>query len=278
MRVCLYLLMGVVLVSTCLPAKAQFVLYPLRTVLNTDNRVTDFTVTNTSDQLMQAQVTLVDFVATPDGYALANHNDRQNISAAPWLIVHPAQFSVEPGKQQTIKVTYRGSNQPQLSLNGERRSHLYVQAGPARTQIRKASTGGLGLDMSLGISVPVIIRPDHFGAPSPYQFSKTRLTRDANSKITVKADLAAAESNQADSSISPYGAVCAEHYPAGSLTPSFSRCAENISVFPETPYRRIAINLDVEDIAPGSLKLIYRGRAEHERLIHAIRTFRVDAP
>ncbi|MEO1151634.1 MAG: fimbria/pilus periplasmic chaperone [Pseudomonadota bacterium] len=264
--------------ATVPAAQAQFVLEPLRAVLDEDTREAEFTILNTADRLLQVNVSMLDLEATLEGYRPAAPAHRAAISAAPWLTLYPATLSLEPGARQKIRVRLRARSSQ--AIGHERRTHLYVEAGPPRAGIRKVSDTGIGLDLSVGVSVPVLVRPASIAAPASVvstegaiRFAETTLVRAEDGSILLSSLLAPAHDGLASKKApqrSVYGAVCV----AGPSLPA-PACLQNIALYPDAPGRRVSVDLKTEALFPGTYHLTYKGRAEDAGQTLAAEDFRI---
>ncbi|MEM1193498.1 MAG: fimbria/pilus periplasmic chaperone [Pseudomonadota bacterium] len=258
-------------------ARAQFVIEPLRAVLTEETQSAAFTLVNTADRLLHVDVSMVDLEATLEGYRPAQPDHRTAVSAAPWLTLYPATLTLEPGERQTIRVDLR-TDQPQPHGH-ERRTHLYVEASPPRAGVRKVSDRGIGLDLGVGVSVPVLVRPSgalNHAPPSekPVRFEDTSLVRGADGSILLTSTLTSG-AEDVDLAARPrrsvYGAICV----AGAAGTA-KACLQNIALYPDAPGRRITLDLKTDALGPGLYRLTYEGRAEDGGRALARENFRVE--
>ena len=109
-------------------ASADIDISPLRHVLTEETREATISISNPSQRILSGQVSWLDLVATPTGYAPADVAMRRRLSAAPYLTVSPAYFRLEPGARITITLKLKEGTQPPP---GERRSHLLIETAAA---------------------------------------------------------------------------------------------------------------------------------------------------
>ncbi|MFQ5564606.1 MAG: hypothetical protein ACE5FO_13680 [Parvularculaceae bacterium] len=249
-------------------ARAEFLLTPLRQVVSEETPEAHFTVSNPSRRILEGRVSWIDLTATETGYAVAKPESRTYLSAAPYLEVAPAQFRLEPGAQAEITVKLREGVRPP---KGERRSHLLVEAAAARTPIRKASQGGLELDIGLGVSAPVILRGGRGAARA--SISKTRLLRDADGLLELSTTI------EPKGTFSAYGRVVAIMRPAHGDENGPQVLAErnNVAGYLDAPARRVSLPLGLTFLPEGVLELRYEGAAEFEGEVFTRRIYEIES-
>lgn len=246
-------------------ARAEFLLAPLRQVVTKNKPEAHFTVTNPSRRIVEGRVSWIDLAATEIGYAAADPESRAALSAAPYLMVSPAQFRLEPGAQVEITVRLRDGVKPP---KGERRSHLLIEAAAARTPIRKAGGGGLELDIGLGVSAPVILRGGRGSARA--SLGETKLMRDPDGQLELSTTI------EPRGSFSAYGRLVAAFRPAdGSATKVLAE-RHNVSGYLDAPVRKFTLPLGQSALPAGALELRYEGEAEFNGDVFAKRVFEIE--
>lgn len=249
------------------PAHAEITLTPLRQVLTPKDPVATYRVSNPSGRIIEGRVSWIDLAATETGYERATEAQRRELSAAPFLTLWPAYFRLEPGASATIRVAIKD---PKRNIPGERRSHLLVETSAVRTPLRQAG-GGIELDIGLGVSTPVILRPASGKATA--RFGETRLLRTPDGFLELQTHV------EATGATSAYGRVDVLFHPYD--TPGKEKLLkriDNVAAYIDTRTRRVAIPLDVEYLAPGVLDLRYVGRSEYEGTEFAARSFEIAPP
>lgn len=189
---------------------------------------------------------------------------RARHSAAPYLIVSPARLRLEPGGHADVIVRLKkGVSIPA----GERRSHLLIQTAPARTPLRRASTG-LEVDVGLGVSTPVILRGG-YAAPA-LSFEQSQLVRDARGHLGFETTL------RSEGKYSAYGRIEAQLETEGRTTILAS--AANVAVYPDSGARKLTLPFAVEALPTGRLTVTYftAGAGRDQPL--ASKTFEVAPP
>ncbi|GJL95481.1 MAG: hypothetical protein DHS20C05_18860 [Hyphococcus sp.] len=265
----LFLILGLILASALAPtgALADIELSPLRQVLTAENREVRFIISNPSKRILDGQVSWIDMSATETGYAPATPEQRTRLSAAPYLTVSPAQFRLNPGERREIVVRLRDEATPP---EGERRSHLLIETGAARTLIRKASDKGLQVDIEAGISAPVIIRGD---GKADASIENTKLLRDSEGMLLVSTMITPS------ASYSTYGKLTASFSPAD---PEGKRSVlgirENVTGYTDTEHRLIEIPLGFFSLGAGELTLRYEGAGEFAGRVFDERKFDIAPP
>ncbi len=261
-------LAGCLAAALCLfgAAGAELMVAPLRQVITAKTPEVRYRISNPSDRFVEARVDWIDLAATPDGYAPARASDRARFSAAPFLVVSPARLRLEPGGSAEVIVRLKtGAVVPV----GERRSHLLFQTVPARTPLRRASTG-LEVDVGLGVSTPVILRGGY--ATPAISFEQSRLVRDADGLLALETTL------KSDGGYSAYGRLDAA-LEAGGKSKQVA-ALDNVAVYPDSGARRVTLPLGLESLPAGRLTVTYstpsEGAARAQSL--ATKTFEVAPP
>jgi len=239
---------------------------PLRAVLSEGQPAATFVLTNTSGRLVEIEASLIDLAATPDGYGKITPEARAAITAAPWLAIQPARLVLEPGARADLTVTMRGPMPVE-----ERRSHLLVEARPARTRLHRISNRGLGLDLQLAMSVPVLVRPEPLSSAAPtVTIGKTKMVRLETGLLALNAEIAAP-----DSPVSLHGRFCLIPETPNSAAPD---CIANIAIYRGQQKRPVTLALGSQTLAPGAYRLRFEGTEEFAGIRFADLPLRIDAP
>jgi len=248
------------------PARADIELAPLRQVLSEKTREATFTLSNPSSRILDGRVSWVHLAATQTGYAPAAAEARAALSAAPYLTVSPAQFRLEPGARIDVTIKLKDGAKPPA---GERRSHLLIETGAARTLIRKAS-GGLQADMGVGVSAPVILRGKGRGSAV---ISETKLLRDSEGLLLISAAIKPTGEHSA------FGRLTATFAPADASAPhEVLGVRDNVAGYLDAEQRLIEIPLGFFSLGEGELTLRYEGGAEYAGRIFDERNFTIAPP
>ncbi len=248
------------------PAAADVVVSPLRQVVNADTREARFVVSNPTQRILEARASWIDLAATPLGYENASTDQRQAISAAPWFMVRPAHFKLEPGARVEITVTLRDGATPPA---GERRSHLLVETAAGRTLMRKASDRGLQVDIDAGVSVPVILRgPGEARA----EIADTKLLRDSEGLLLLSTAI------QPKGAHSTYGRLVAIFTGHDDAQPQTLAIRDNVVGYPDADVRLIELPLGFFSLGAGQLTLRYEGAAEYDGVVFDERRFEIAPP
>lgn len=248
-------------------AYADIKLSPLRLVLSPDAPVASFEVSNPSGRIFEGEVSWIDMSATETGYTPALAKDRAKLSAAPYLIVSPAQFRLKPGARTTVTVSIREEARPP---KGERRSHLLVEAAASRTPIRKAGGAGLPVDIELGVSAPVLLRN---GGDAKAKIEGTKLLRDKEGLLLLSTSVVP------QGALSTYGKLVVKFAP--SQTPDDIQMLglrRNVSGFIDAEKRSIEIPLGFVSLGEGKLTLLYEGEGEFEGQTFDSRSYDIEPP
>jgi hypothetical protein len=245
-------------------ASAEIIVSPLRQVLTRQDPVAVYEISNASDRIIDARVSWSDLTAIENGYAPATAESRAKLSAAPYLVVGPAQFRLEPGKR--TKVTVRLKKGAALPP-GERRSHLLIETKPLRTPLRRAG-GGLEVDVGLGVSTPVILRNGF--APPAVSFAQTKLVRDSEGMLEIETALSR------EGKYSSFGRLVAT-MKSGETIEKLAEI-DNVAVYSDAPLRRLTVPLNVGALPGGVLTLRYVGAAEFDGRDFAVKNYEIAPP
>lgn len=247
-------------------ACADIKLSPLRQVITPDAPAAVFEISNPSSRILEARVSWIDLRATQTGYASADAELRRSSSAAPYLVVSPAQFQLEPGARTSVTVRIKdGAQIPK----GERRSHLLIETGASRTPIRKAG-GGLPVDIGLGVSAPVMIRN---GGDAKAQIEDVKLLRDDDGLLLLSLAIAP------KGDISTFGRVDVTFASAQAPeAPELLSVRRNVSGYADAEKRIVEAPLGFVNLGPGKLTVRYQGEGEFDGRIFDARTFDVAPP
>ena len=257
-------MLAAALALTLSVAHADMGLAPLRHVLSPENPKVEFIVSNPSDRIMDARVSWVDLAATETGYKDAAPDLREKLSAAPWLVVSPADFRLKPGARQVVTVRLKNGKSPP---KGERRSHLLIETEASRTPIRKASTG-LQVDVGLGMSAPVILRN---GGKADAEISEVRLLRDDDGLLLLETSI------EPSGPWSSFGRMVVTYTPEGGEKELLG-VRENVAGYTDAQNRRVTMPLGFVSLGAGELTVRYEGAAEFEGDVFDQRSFDVAPP
>lgn len=249
-------------------AWADMMLSPLRQVIDPGTPEVIFDISNPSDRMLDGRVSWIDLIATETGYAPAAIEQRPTLSAAPFLVISPAQFTLEPGGHVQITVRLAaGATIPE----GERRSHLLVETAAARTPIRKASNNGLQVDIGLGVSAPVILRSG--GGAAKAAIGETKLVRDNNGLLSLETSIIPKGDR------SSYGRIAVFFEPIdGGNGKQLLGVRENVAGFLEASRRKVETPLGFGSLDAGELTVRYEGAGEYEGRIFDVRSFEIAPP
>lgn len=246
------------------PAAAEIIVSPLRQVITREAPLAVYEVSNVSDRIIDGRIGWTDLSAVATGYEPASPSARAQLSAAPYLVVSPARFRLEPGKRTKVAVRLKkGAAIPA----GERRSHLLIETTPVRTPLRRAG-GGLEVDVGLGISTPVILRSG-LSAPA-VAFAQTKLVRDGEGLLELQTSLSRS------GKYSAYGRIVAVMESNGARKTIAE--VDNVALHVDAPLRMLTLPLGETALPPGLLTLRYVGSAEYENRVFAEKSFEISPP
>lgn len=246
------------------PAAAEIVVSPLRQVVTREAPTAVYEISNVSDRIIDGRVGWTDLAAVETGYRPASPAIRARLSAAPYLVVSPARFRLEPGKR--VKVTVRLKKGAAIPA-GERRSHLLFETTPVRTPLRRAG-GGLEVDVGLGVSTPVLLRG---GIVAPeVSFSATRLLRDKDGLLELQTTL------KRSGRYSAFGKLTASLTERGATRQI--AIIENVALHVDAEGRRLTLPIGEAALPSGTLTLRYVGAAEYDGRVFAEKSFEIAPP
>lgn len=248
------------------PAAAELVISPLRQVITAGTPTAIYEISNPSSRTLVTNISWIDLKAEEFGYSDAPPKLREKLSAAPYLIVAPTFLRLEPGARETIKVALRGGAK---IPDGERRSHLLIEASASRTLLRKASTG-VQLDLDVAISTPVILRSG--SASVKPRIKKARLLRNEDGTLDLEAKI------EANGDFSAYGFLAAYFASEkGGPEREIARI-ENVAAYRDAKLRKVILPLRTKELDPGVLTIRYIGSAEFTGIRFSERAFEVGPP
>lgn len=243
---------------------SEFSVAPLRRVITPNQTVAEFRITNPSDRHLEVRLSWIDLAAAPEGYVEASVKQRQAMSAAPYLTLKPAYVRIDPGGSATVTIALKPGAKPPV---GERRSHLLVETGAARSPIRK--TFGLELDIGLGLSTPVILRAGKGDAAA--KIGASRFVRSPEGLLLLETTI------EPQGNFSAYGRLVADFTASGAAPQSLGE-VRNVSAYVDAKRRVYTVPLNVRTLPAGVLKVRYVGAEEFEGRVFASRDFNVSAP
>lgn len=250
-------------------ARAEVNISPLRQVITDEARTATYRVSNPSNRIIEGRLRWIDLSATETGYVDAAPEQRENLSAAPYLTVWPAFFRLEPGADVTVTVAAK-ADAPLPA--GEHRSHLLVETDAVRTPLRKAG-GSLEVDIGLGISTPVILRGGKGDAGAT--IGETHLLRTTDGSLELETNV------EPKGEFSAYGRIDVVFTPRtekGAGAPEVLRSIDNVAAYIDAPRRRVMAPLGVQELPGGVLEVRYVGRSEFEGETFATRSFEIAPP
>ena len=244
-------------------ALADVEITPLRHVLTSEAPKATVTVSNPSRRILHGKVRWTHLSAGEKGYQPASAEALSTLSAAPWLIISPAQFRLDPGGRTEITVVVReGAKIPA----GERRSHLLIETAAGRSLMRKASDNGLQVDIGAGVSIPIILRGASGSAAA--KFADTKLLRDKNGLLLLATNVIPKGMH------STYGRILVFFEPADK--PGVARelaALANVAGYTDVQKRYYEIPLGYFSLGAGKLTLIYEGTGEYNGVTFDEREF-----
>lgn len=246
------------------PARAEITLSPLRAVVTPDAPQAQFRISNASRRIIEGRLSWLDLAATETGYGPADPALRSRLSAAPYLGLSPASFRLNPG--EAVEVTVRLRKQPPDGR--ERRSHLLIETGAARTPYRRA--GALEPDIGLSVSAPVVLRTGRGEAKA--KIGATRLLRAPDGLLEIETRIEPSGEHSA------YGRLeIAFTANDGDGTETIARL-DNFAAWLDAPARKATIPLGARRLPGGLLEIRYEGAAEFEGKNFARRVFEIAPP
>ena len=245
-------------------AQAELQVSPLRQVITETSPRAVYEISNPSARTITAEISWVDLHALESGYEAASPHLRKRLSAAPYLVVSPTFFYLEPGARREVVVSLKDAASPPKN---ERRSHLLIETHASRTPLRKV--GGMPLDINVGLSTPVILRDRHRQTDAEIQ--SARLTRNADGLLDLETLLTL------DGRASAFGRLRVLLEESGGEVSELARI-ENVAVFTDAEHRKIVAPLNKRHLPRGVLSILFEGAAEYEGEVFHRRDFEVGPP
>jgi len=248
-------------------ARADVLVTPLRAVVTPETPQARFRISNPSDRIISARIGWAHIAATDaGGYAPASDAQNLAFSAAPYLSVTPAHAVLEPGAATTVCVSLRdGAGPPE----GERRGHLLVEATVGGGPMRTAGLQSASLDMSHGVSVPVILRAGRGDVSAKIAGASFRRGPDGGLELLVTVARSGGRS--------AYGRLVAVRIAEDGRRERIARL-DNVAIFTEQKERRSVLALGRREMPSGRLEVRYEGAAEYEGRVFAARAYDLADP
>lgn len=256
-----------VLLGAAAPARAHILVSPLRVVLTNEMRETVVEIRNQSDRLLDISLSWIELSVSDAGaYGPATRAEIEANSASPFLSVEPRRALIAPDEAIFAVIRLDADIIPA----GERRSHLLIETAAPETTVRNASVASVPLDMSLGVSIPAILRGA--GAAPSASIAEAAFKRRATGELVLSLTLTRG------GDYSAFGALRALWRPsgAGAAPPETLGAIENFAIYAERDRRRIELPLGRDELGDGVLEILYEGRGEYEGREFARRRFAVE--
>lgn len=259
------------------PAQAlgDLTITPWRIVLQARDRSAGIELLNTSNETHTYRMNWILLKATSHGtYEPVSYDkakDKDPHSVPNMIVFSPRQVTIEPHGEQIVRLSLR---RPADLPPGEYRAHLtFVRMAdnrPPPAQDPNDKTMSLALNVNLGFSIPVIVRQ---GDDKSLKVTLTnpKLQLQGNSPV-LKLDI-----TRLTGTFSTYGEVHAFwQSPRGGEKEI--GMINNVALFPELKTRTIEIPIKTKDnIAGGTLRVVYTGKYESDGVIWDEKKFSVGA-
>ncbi len=248
-------------------AYAQTTISPLRASLDAQSPEAIFHITNPATHSVKVHLEWRDLIALENGgYRPASIEERDHISAAPFLQLSPASFTLPPGGKQQVKVTLREPKQL-AQFDHELRSHLLVVSAPDKGLRQKI--GGLPLDMAVAVSVPVVLKPDL--PASTASIDRVWLERHQDGGLILKLAL---QRHGKASIITGFSAALTKDF----IAPEEIAIAHNIALYPEIEQRIVSLPLGTTALPSGEIELLLYDEGGSQPHLLARRIFYLAPP
>lgn len=138
-------------------ASANLLIYPVRVSFDQKERVSELTLTNTSQTTNTYRLGWRENRALPEGgYEEIKQADAKSLPiASPMLRFAPRQVTLKPGERQLIKLSLR---RPRELADGEYRSHLLLKALPPPRDPNESNGTSMQINMTMSFAVPVSVQ------------------------------------------------------------------------------------------------------------------------
>jgi hypothetical protein len=252
--------LSLLLLWTCLPARAELMLHPTRLVFEKNARAAQIELINNGSEPTTYRISLVNRRMTEVGqFEPADTPAPGEQFADAMLRFSPRQITLQPGTAQTVRVMLR---KPADLPEGEYRSHLQFEKLPdagGATSIDRQGGGreiGVVLDALVGAAIPVIVR--HGAGSATVGLSGLALRKD-----DAKGQLLALRFER-EGSNSVYGDLSVTFTPQGGKARTVAQIG-GVAVYTPNRVRQATLPLDVPrgvTLSHGTLDVSYRERPE----------------
>lgn len=245
-----------------LAAAADLMLFPTRVVFERNQRAAQVELINNSPRTVTYRISLVNRRMTETGqFVPAEPPQPGEQFAANMLRFSPRQVVLAPGGGQTVRLLLR---KPAELADGEYRSHLQFSqvpeaAGASDLEARRdlgSSEIGVQLQAVVSVSIPVIVR--HGETSAEVQLQQLQLQAASGADAPMISATLLRSGNR-----SVYGDLVATHVDASGQEREVAR-AGGVAVYTPNSQRRLRLALSPQagTLRGGSLRLVYRERAE----------------
>ena len=265
-----YALWGMILVLFSSVSYANLMISPTRVVFEDRDRSQTVYVINSSDQTKtyrfglfdQQQISTGGYAPIKEGETVAGLN-----SAKDMIRFSPRQVTLQPGERQMVRLSLR---KPANLAPGEYRSHLSFTELPNPERLnRQEGAADIRLFMSLGFTIPVIVRHQAFDVQAQLKNMRVVTVEEGNGHVLL-VDIA--RTGQGSS----FGRLTAFWRPNKSSSYQELNFVNNIAVYTELNLREsVGISLTPEQAKTGFYKLVYEGERRYfgNRVFDEIESF-----
>lgn len=252
-------------------ALAHLLVSPLRAAITPDAETAEVEIRNQSERSIKVRASWIELRAEPDGGYTEPERAAplRDMAASPFLTAAPTEQWLSAGEAFKVKLTV--TDRDAWAGGQEKRSHLLIESLPARSALRRVSTFDVPLDLILGVSVPVLIKPD--GKPAKAKIDAAAFTRQGDGDLALEATL------RSKSRLSPYGAFEVFWRPEAGAAPLELAVIENVAVYQDAGgERRVLAPLGYGSFPGGFIDAKFVGRGEYDGVLFDERSFRIEPP
>lgn len=268
------ILCGGVALSAAVTARADVMIMPIRIVFSSRDRMQDITVFNSSRNEGGTYVlSWMNVQQTETGdYKKLDKPLNPELNPETAILFSPRQVSLAPGGKQRVRMSLR---RPADLPDGEYRTHLYLKntkrksAGSMSMKAGEADVS-IGMGMTVGIAIPVIIRQGAYDASASIDPPKF-LPGSADGKTPPRIEFIINRSGKH----STLGNVQVFWKPPTGGEEVLIARQNAVNIFHEVNRRIMRIPLKVAHVAGGSIRIVFEGDGPDKGITFAEKTFPV---
>ena len=235
--------------SLCMPAFARLLISPLYIVMEGRDRKSEVVVVNSGNQevIYQLKWQLSEQVEGLGGFVDVEEQEGR-IYLHDFAVFSPRQFTLQPGKKQTIRMAVR---RPADLPEGEYKTHLQFasQAINREQEVVRDGKARFRAKLNYSYSIPVIYRVGDYDLQVELG-NPTMNVSQSNQNLVLNLPIRRSGKHGTLAHIQVY------HQPLGGKEILLSEIAGG-SVYPEITSRNVEIPLPVRTLQNGNLRIVY---------------------